>query len=1084
MNDDPEKPTSNLSEKKHILFELQRKANLSGKRQIPLREDRQSAPLSFAQQRLWFLDQLEPNSPVYNLKKTVKLTGTIQVDALQKALDGIVRRHETLRTTFSSTDGIPLQIIGEPGHVDLTVIDLTSSSEDDREIRLTNVLRNEAQRPFNLSKDPLLRATLVHLNDQEHVLLLVIHHIASDDWSNGILLHELGTSYRSFITGIPLSLVSLPIQYADFAVWQRQWLQGETLDAQLSYWKKKLAGAPPSIELPTDRPRPPIQTSHGRTQRGILPTHLYEAIKILGQRESTTLFMTLLAAFNVLLFRYTHQKDILIGTPIAGRTRIETEPLIGFFVNTLVLRTDLSGNPTFRELLQRVREVALDAYAHQDLPFEKLVEELQPERSLSQSALFQVMFALQNAPRPPWELPGLTIAQLEVESNTARFDLTLTVIEKAKELHMRFGYNTDLFDDTTITRMQNHFQTLLEGIVADPDQRVSELPILTQAERNQLLIEWNETTAEYPHDRCVHQLFEAQVKLSPDEVAIIFRGEKLTFRELNRRSNQLAHHLRSLGVGPEVLVGICMDRSIDMMVGLLGILKAGGAYVPLDPAFPRERLMSMLEDSQPAVVLTHANLANSLGSVRARILHVDSDWEEIAKHRDDNPHSTMTQDNLAYVIYTSGSTGRPKGVEILHRSVVNFLTSIGEQPGLTPQDVLLAVTSLSFDIAVLELFLPIVQGARVIIASREEASSGEELLILLQQYQVTAMQATPATWRLLLAAGWQDGSQMKILCGGEKLRQELAEKLLASNNTLWNLYGPTETTIWSTFHQVKSTHRPISIGRPIANTKIYILDRDMNPVPIGVPGDLYIGGVGLARGYRNSPQLTADRFISNPFGEKAESRIYKTGDLARYQMDGNIQYLARTDHQVKIRGFRVELGEIESVLGQHQAISENVIIEREDTPGDNRLVAYLVCRKRASPSISELRNFLLKKLPEYMVPSSFTFLDALPLTPNGKVDRAALPAPEGVRPDLDKEFVVPRTSSEEVVAGIWKEILKLDEVSIHDNFFELGGHSLMATRVISRIRDSFNVELSLRSFFEEPTIAELVQMIAEGSGEA
>lgn len=1044
--------------------------------EIPRLENRQSAPLSFAQSRLWFLDQLQPDTPLYNLCKACLLTGDLKVEALQKALDAIVARHEVLRTTFRSSDGIPVQIIEEERPVELTILDLRSPPEKYRNLSLTEILRKEAQRPFNLSADLMLRGTLLQQNDQEHVLLLTTHHIASDGWSVGIFLQEFAQLYRAFALGDPITLTPLPVQYADFAVWQTEWLQGQTLERQVSYWKQKLGNAPATLQLPLDRPRPPIQTYVGKRVGTTLPAQLSDAIKKLGQSAGSTLYMTLLAAFNVLLYRYTGEKDLMVGSPIAGRTRVQIEPLIGFFVNTLVLRTDLSGNPTFHELLRRVREVAWDAYGHQDLPFEKLVEELQPERSLSHSPLFQVMFILQNAPKPAWELPGLTISPLEIDLGIARFDLMLMVTERGKELDLKFDYNTDLFEDATILRFQEHFRNLLKGILANPDQRISELPLLSHEERNRLLVDWNDTDADYPRNHCVHQLVEAQVERSPSTVAVVCENQKLTFAELNRRSNQLAHYLQSFGVGPEVLVGICLERSIDMLVGLLGILKAGGAYVPLDPAFPRERLRFMLEDSQPAVLLTDEKLAGSFGEMNAHVVKIDSHWGKIAKEKDDNVSSSVTPENLAYVIYTSGSTGKPKGVEVMHQGVVNLLTSMAREPGLSSSDVLLAVTSLSFDIAVLELFLPIVVGAKLVIATREAASS-ERLLTLLQDHRITAMQATPATWRLILQSGWRPDSHMKILCGGERLRSELAAQLFAGKTPFWNLYGPTETTIWSTIHPVESSEGAIPIGRPISNTQAYILDTDLNPVPIGVPGELYLGGAGVARGYRNGAELSSERFIPNMFAKEGTSQLYRTGDLVRYQPDGSIQYIARIDHQVKIRGFRIEPGEIEFALAQHPAIAESVVVEREDTPGDNRLVAYLVSGHQAPVSISELRSFLLEKLPEYMVPSSFIFLQALPLTPNGKVDRAALPTPTEVRPELGKEFKGPRTYLEEVVSNIWCEILKLEKVGILDNFFELGGHSLLATQIISRLRDLLQMEIPLRYLFESPTISALSEAI-------
>jgi len=713
---------------------------------------------------------------------------------------------------------------------------------------------------------------------------------------------------------------------------------------------------------------------------------------------------------------------------------------------------------------------------HQDLPFERLVAELQPERHLNQNPLFQVMFVLQNTPAQPPNLRDLIVCRLGLDRGTALYELTLELRESRIGLDGFIEYDTDLFDSDTIDRMVGHFQTLLEGIAANPNQRISNLPILTEAERRRLLVEWNATKRDYPSGKCIHELFEAEVKRTPHTIAIVFEDQQLTYRELNGRANQLAHRLQALGVGPGTLVGICIERSLQMVVGLLAVLKAGGAYVPLDPSYPKERLAFMLDDTV-AVLLTQHGLLDLLPDHKARVVCLDTDWELIERESRRKPVSDVTSDNLAYVIFTSGSTGKPKGVEISHRAVVNFLHSMREEPGLTEQDTLFSVTTLSFDIAALEIFLPITVGARVVIISGETASDGSLLAGKLAQCGATAMQATPATWRLLLEAGWQGSKQLTMLCGGEALPRELAAPLMVKGSSLWNLYGPTETTIWSTLCRVDSKERRISIGHPIANTQIYILDSHLQPVPIGVPGDLYIGGDGLARGYLNRPDLTKERFIPNPFSDEPGARLYKTGDLARYLPDGNIEFLGRIDGQVKIRGFRIELGEIENVLGQAPGVREAVVLAREDTPGEKRLVAYMVPDRKLSLPTGELRTFLKEKLPEYMVPSAFVVLERLPLTPNGKVDRKALPAPDTSRPDFSGAFVAPRNSVEEVLAGIWTDVLKLECVNVHDNFFDLGGHSLLAIRVISRVRQAFRIEIPLRALFENPTVAGLAESL-------
>ncbi|MBD2040238.1 non-ribosomal peptide synthetase [Microcoleus sp. FACHB-672] len=1062
-------------------------------------------PLSFSQQRLWFLDQLDPGNPTYNIPAAIRLAGKLNVGALEQSFNEVIKRHEVLRVTFATVDEQPVQIIHPPGNFKLSVLDLTTSPNQDFQIQ--SLIIEEVKRPFELAKEPLLRVSLLHLNDSEYVVILTMHHIIADGWSMGIFIEEIAALYQAFSSGKPSPLPELSIQYPDFATWQRKWLQGEVLEKQIAYWKKQLEGTLPVLELPAARPRSAVQTFQGAQESFVVPKKLTEALAELSRREGTTLFMTLLAAFKTLLYRYTGQTDILIGSPIANRNRAEVEKLIGFFVNTLVLRTGLVGNPTFRELLSRVREVALGAYAHQDLPFEKLVEELQPTRNMSHAPLFQVMFILQNSPMPSLELPGLTLHPLEVETSTAKFDLTLSMLNTKEGLDGVWEYNTDLFDAATIKRVTGHFQNLLEGIVANPEQQISKLPLLTERERNQLLVEWGNSTAQelWTEDYsglCIHELFEAQVEKTPDAVVVVFEYQQLTYQELNQRANQLAYYLQTLGVKPEVLVGICVERSLEMLVGLLAILKAGGAYVPLDPTYPSERLALMLEDAQVPVLLTQKHLRESLPEHQAQVVCLD----QYELHNFDNnslknlKFPSSNPSNLAYVIYTSGSTGRPKGVQIAHASVINFLRSMQNRLEVTEKEVFLAETSLSFDIAILELFLPLITGACVVLVSREVASNGTELLKILNSSGATFMQATPATWQMLLAAGWQESKNLKILCGGEALLQKLANQLLERGANVWNLYGPTETTIWSTISQVESNEQLVSIGRPIANTQIYILDSSLQPVPIGAVGELYIGGAGLSRGYLNRPDLTAERFIPNPFFKETEGemegegefyltqtsdRLYKTGDLARYLPTGEIEYLGRIDHQVKIRGFRIELGEIESALSRHSSVREVVVTAREARPGEKFLVAYLVLKEQlvneqsqsSNLKSSDLRNFLKEKLPDYMVPAAFVLLEALPLTPNGKVDRRALPAPDTAMGDLASTFISPRNPIEEVIAGIWSEVLHVDRVGIHDNFFELGGHSLLATQVISRLREALQIELPLRYLFESPTVAGLSERI-------
>ena len=1036
-------------------------------------------PLSFAQQRLWFLNQLEPDSAFYNIPDAVRLFGQLNITALEQSLNEIIRRHEALRTNFITVEGQPVTVIASTQKLALPIVDLQDLPETERLIETQRLATTEAQRPFDLATEPLVRATLLKLQAKEHVLLLTMHHIISDGWSMGVLFSELAALYEAFCSGHPSPLAELPIQYIDFAVWQRQWLQAEVVESQLSYWKQQLNGAPALLELPTDRPRPTVQTFRGAHHSIALSQQISLALTNLSRRLGVTLFMTLLAGFQTLLYRYTQQEDIVVGSPIANRNHSSCEGLIGFFVNSLVLRTDLGGNPTFRELLTRVREVTLAAYAHQDLPFEQLVEELQPARSLSYTPLFQVIFALQNAAvMPSVELSGLSVTPLAVETGTAKFDLTVSMENTAQGLIGVLEYNTDLFDAATIARMAGHFQTLLEGIVANPSQRLADLPLLTKAQRHQLLVEWNHTTVDYPKDLCIHQLFEQQVEQTPDVVAVVFEQQQLTYRELNSRANQLAHYLQALGVGPDVLVGLCVERSLEMVVGVLGILKAGGAYVPLDPTYPFERLAFMLQDTQATVLLTQKRLVAGLPQQVAKVIYLDTDWEFIEQESLETPIGKVKAKNLAYVIYTSGSTGLPKGVMNTHQAVSNRLHWMQNTYQLTAADRVLQKTPFSFDVSVWEFFWPLLSGVRLVLARPGGHQDSTYLVQLIAEMEITTLHFVPSMLQLFLEEPRLEACQClkRVICSGEALPCQLQEHFFARLDAeLYNLYGPTEAAIDVTFWScVRESHmRTVPIGRPIANTQIYILDSQMQPVPIGVPGELHIGGVGLACGYLNRPELTADKFIPNPFSHKSGARLYKTGDLAHYLPDGNIEFLGRIDHQVKLRGFRIELGEIEAVLSQHPAVRQTVVIVREDVSGDQRLVAYLVLHQETAPIINDLRRFLKQQLPEYMVPSAFVFLETLPLTSNGKVDRRALPSPDQTSLEMEETFVAPRTPLEEVLAVIWATVLRLERVGIHNNFFEIGGHSLLATQVISRVREAFYVELPLRNIFETPTIAGL-----------
>jgi amino acid adenylation domain-containing protein len=1038
-------------------------------------------PLSFAQQRMWFLDQLEPDGSVYNIPIGVRLRGPLHVESLERSLNEIVRRHEVLRAGFPSVGGRPLQLISASLTLSLSVVDLTGFPAAERENEAQRLANEETERPFDLVQGPLLRAALLRVAPEDHVLLLTLHHIVYDAWSTRVLYRELTVLYEAFSKGRSSPLAELPIQYIDFAQWQRDWLQGEMLDQELSYWKKQLDRVS-TLQLPVDRPRPAVQSFRAAYESIVLSRELTEEVKTISLRARASLFMTLLAAFKVLLCRYTGQEDIAVGSPIANRGRIEFEGLIGLFLNTLVLRTDLSRNPSFIELLARVREVAFDAYAHQDLPFEKLVEELNPERILNLTPLFQVLFVFQNDAVRELKLSGLTASRFTRESNATQFDLSLIMAETDQGLVARAQYNADLFEPGTMKRMLRHFRTLLKGIIATPKQPILDLPLLESSERDQLLLAWNDTKRDYPSEKCTHQIFEERVELSPEAVAVVFEEQQLTYRELNNRANQLAHYLRHLGVGPEVLVGICVERSIEMVVGLLGILKAGGAFVPLDPDYPKERLSFMLADTQIAVLLTQDRLRNKLPEYGAPVLCLDSGQAEIAQESTETPAQFVSPVNLAYVIYTSGSTGRPKGAMNSHRGLCNRLHWMQQAYQLSEVDRVLQKTPFSFDVSVWEFFWPLITGSRLVMARSGGHQDSRYLVELIMQQQITTLHFVPSMLRLFLEEPEIESckSLRQVICSGEALSFDLQERFFERISVkLHNLYGPTEASIDVTYWecQKRSTRAIVPIGRPIANTQIYILDKLQNAVPVAVPGELHISGEGLGRGYFNRPELTAEKFVPNPFSGKPGQRLYKTGDLARYLPDGNIEFLGRIDHQVKVRGFRIELGEIETVLTAHPGVRESVAIVREDEPGKKRLVAYVVARNECAPTTSELRGYLKDKLPDYMIPSGFMMLDALPLTPNGKLDSKALPALDQTRPELTEGFVAPRNTAEQTIAQIWAQVLEVDSVGVNDNFFDLGGHSLLATQVMSRLREAFQIEIVLRALFENPTVAELTLQI-------
>jgi amino acid adenylation domain-containing protein len=849
----------------------------------------------------------------------------------------------------------------------------------------------------------------------------------------------------------------------------------ENLAEALAYWHKHLAGIPAILELPTDRPRPPAQSSRAARESALFPQKLQEALQTLSEQEGVPRFVLLLAAFQTLLTRYSRQDDIVVGMRIPGHREFEIPASGEHYADTVAIRTDLSGDPTFRELLLRVKNVVGEARQHYSVAWQRMVQAVQPDQDASRHPIFQTLFSVEDSEfsrSSNRETADLT------DSGTLKVDLHLDLCGTSDGLAAQFSYSTDLFDASTVVRMAGHLQKLLEGIAANPDERISHLPLLTEEERDQLVVEWNSTQMDYPRDRCVHELFEAQAARTPNATAVVFGNERLTYAELDRRASHLANHLIRLGASPDGLVAICVERSLEMVVGLLGILKAGSAYVPLDPAYPRDRIAFMLENAEVPLLLTQTRLLENLPQGNSKVVLIDSDWSEIEQQSSNSPGLNLNPQNRAYVIYTSGSTGKPKGVEIPHRAVVNFLTAMAERPGLRASDRLLAITTLSFDIAGLEVYLPLTQGASLEIVSREVASDGKQLLEKLAGSGATVMQATPATWRMLLETGWIGDPQLKILIGGEAVSQKLANQLLERSASVWNVYGPTETTIWSTTSKLK-VGQAVTIGRPIGNTEIFILDKVLQPVPIGVAGELHIGGDGLARGYLKRPELTAEKFIAHPLNPDPTARLYKTGDLVRYLPNGNIEFLGRIDHQVKIRGFRIELGEIEAVLRQHPDINETVVIAREDVPGDKRVVAYFVPSRNATPTVAELRAFLKEQLPEYMLPSVFVTLERMPLTPNGKVDRRSLPAP--AQTDLAPRgiFAAPTNPVETQLVQIWESVLGVRPIGIRDNYFELGGHSLIAVQLMNRIAETFGKNLPIATLLEARTVEQLATVLRD-----
>jgi amino acid adenylation domain-containing protein/FkbM family methyltransferase len=1089
---------------------------------VPAPRD-QPLPLSFAQQRLWFIDQVNPGNSVNTIPFIYQLRGALDAAALEQSLNAIMQRHEVLRTTFTSVDGQPVQVIHAFRALRLPRLDLRALPASERDVIAHGLAAEAARLPFDLVAGPLLRATLLCLSDSEHWLNLTVHHTVADGWSRKVFTTELAAFYQGFQSGQPIQMEPLPIQYADYALWQRAWLQGDTLERQLDYWRQQLGGQLPILDLPTDYPHPAVQTFRGAEEWSMLPPSLVEDLRALSRQSGTTLFMTLLAAFKVLVQRYSGQHDSVVGSPIANRNRSETEGLIGCLVNTLALRTNLAGEPTFAAFLAHVREVTLEGYAHQDLPFERLVEALRPNRDLSRNPLFQVMFALQNVPAPPLVMPGLTLQLLNVDTGTVDFDLVLNMWEERDgSAGLVLVYSTDLFAATTIKRMVRHFKALLHAIIEHPDQRLRDLALLGAAERHQLLVEWNATHADFPTEVCMHELLAAQAARTPDTIAVVADGAALSYSALNQRANQLARYLQAQGVRPDTRVGVCMDRALEMVVGLLGVLKAGGAYVPLDGSYPPERLAYMLEDAQVAVLLTQQALRVRLPQHALPALCVDRDWSAVAGQAVTAPRPQVGRDNLAYVIYTSGSTGMPKGAMVTQRGLCNHMFWMQRDYPLTPADRVLQKTPFSFDGSVWEFYAPLLVGARLVMAQPGGHLDTSYLIRTISEHAISIIQFVPAMLQIFLDAPGvaQCRSLKRVFFGGEPLSTKLKERFFSQfAASLHNLYGPTETAMNATTWTCApgQPERLVPIGRPLPNVQVYVADAQLRPVPIGVAGELYVGGAGVGRGYLNRPSLTAERFVpcaderrrtkdegpdsSFVLRHSSGDRLYRTGDLARYRADGAIEFLGRVDHQIKLRGLRIELGEIAAVLARHPAVQEAAVIVLGEQAHAQRLVAYVVPaadegRKtkdesaasssvaRPSSFIGELRAFLQTHLPDYMIPAAFVLLEALPLMPSGKVDRQALPAPDGSESASAAAFVAPQTPLEQRIAAIWRAVLQVDKVGIYDNFFDLGGHSLMLVAARAQLSEALGRDIPLIELFMYPTISSLAAHLADLAADA
>ena len=1034
-------------------------------------------PLTFGQRRLWLLDQFAPGLVAYNSPMGKWLHGEVDADALRASIQSLIDRHEVLRTVYRAHGGQPYQHILT--HCELPWRSATADGGDDADRRADalRIAREEVVKSFALATQPPIRAVLVEVSKELHLLVVIFHHIAIDGWSISTMEREIVDAYNRLKTGEALDRAAPALQIADVAMWQQQTLGGDGLQPQLDFWSRHLADAPAVLDLPTDRARPAMQSFEGSLCSAQIPPALYERLQTFARDQQVTLSILVFAAFQTLLARYSGQDHVVAAMGVAGRARLELEPVVGFFINMLPLHADISDDPEFLTFLTRTRGIVLEAMENADTPLDRILETLRLPRSTSYTPFAQVMYFFQSYPEHALALSGLRMDDVhvsELRAPTAQGDLSLFVNQHGPG-DLMFEYSTELYDETTIQRMAGHLLVLLEGIVDAPQTPISRLPMLTADEIAQQA-RWNETDRALPERPTIAALIAEQTARTPDAVAVVFGGRELRYRELDRRANMVAHALRAQGVGPGMLVGLYVERSLEMLIGLLGILKAGGAYVPLDPSYPVDRLAYMVELSASGVIVTQPALRDALPAPVPSVVVVDAD-APLDASADAPPQGGAGPEDPAYVIFTSGSTGKPKGVEIRQRSAVNLIRSIAREPGLTEADTICAISTLSFDIALTELVVPLTVGARILLVDRDTVRDGLRLRKLVDAEPLTIMQATPATWRMLLDVGWAGRPDMRIISTGEALPRELADRLLPMARELWNLYGPTETTVYSALCRVHPGQGPIIVGRPVDNTKLHIVDRHMQRVPAGVPGELLIGGDGVAAGYRSRPDLTAEKFIPDPFSDDPQARLYRTGDLAFWRTDGTVQVVGRIDHQVKLRGFRIELGEIETVLAQYPGMTQVVVHCREDRPGDPRLVAYFT-QEGAPATDADLRAHLKLALPDYMVPSAFVALDAFPLTPNGKVDRRALPAPEAAA-GASGELIAPRTPEEEMLAKLWGELLNLPAVDVRANFFDLGGHSVLGTQMLSRIEYEYGIELSLRMLFEAPTLEQMAARVAD-----